>query len=91
LLAQQAMPVIGVLSSASSCDYAAMLANFRKALSETGYVDRQNVTIEFADTQHDRLPALATRLVSRQVNVLVAASTPAALWSFRTALTDRSR
>jgi putative ABC transport system substrate-binding protein len=81
LLAQQAMPVIGVLSSASSRDYAAMLANFRKALSEIGYVDGQNVRIEylFADEQYDRLPALAASLVSRQVNLLVAASTPAAL------------
>jgi len=81
LLAQQAMPVIGVLSSASSRDYAARLANFRKALSETGYVDGQNGRIEylFADEQYDRLPALASSLVSRQVNVLIAASAPAAL------------
>lgn len=80
-LAQQAMPVIGVLSSASSGDYAAMLANFRKALGEAGYVDGQNVKIEyaFADEHYDRLPALARNLAGHQVNVLVAASTPAAL------------
>jgi putative ABC transport system substrate-binding protein len=58
-----------------------MFAIFRKALGEIGYVDGQNVRIEYvwADEHYDRLPALATSLVSRQVNVLVAASTPAAL------------
>jgi putative ABC transport system substrate-binding protein len=80
-VAQQAIPVIGVLSSASSSDYVPMFAIFRKALGEIGYVDGQNVRIEYvwADEHYDRLPALATSLVSRQVNVLVAASTPAAL------------
>ena len=45
--AQAAMPVIGVISSASSRDYAPMLAAFRKALGETGYVEGQNVKIEY--------------------------------------------
>jgi putative tryptophan/tyrosine transport system substrate-binding protein len=79
--AQPALPVIGVLSSASSRDYGPMLAMFRKALGETGYVDGQNVRIEYvwADEQYDRLPALAADLVRRQVNLIVASTTPAAL------------
>ena len=79
--AQQAMPVIGVLSSASSRDYVPMLAAFRKALGEAGYVEGRNVKIEYvwADEQYDRLPALAADLVRRQVSVIVAATTPAAL------------
>jgi putative tryptophan/tyrosine transport system substrate-binding protein len=79
--AQQSMPVIGVLSSASSRDYAPMLAAFRKALGETGYVEGQNVKIEYAwaDERYDRLPALAEDLVRRQVSLIVAATTPAAL------------
>jgi len=79
--AQAAMPVIGVISSASSRDYVPMLAAFRKALGETGFVEGQNVKIEYvwADEQYDRLPALAADLVHRQVSLIVAAATPAAL------------
>jgi len=79
--AQQSMPVIGLLSSASSHDYAPMIAAFRKSLGETGFVEGQNVKIEYvwADEQYDRLPTLAADLVRRQVNLIVAAATPAAL------------
>jgi putative ABC transport system substrate-binding protein len=79
--AQQPMPVIGVLSSASSRDYVPMLAAFRKALGEGGYVEGHNVRIEYlwADEQYDRLPALAEELVRRQVSMIIAATTPAAL------------
>jgi len=79
--AQQSMPVIGLLSSASSHDYAPMIAAFRKSLGEMGFVEGQNVKIEYvwADEQYDRLPALAEDLVRRQVNLIVAAATPAAL------------
>jgi putative ABC transport system substrate-binding protein len=78
---QPTMPVIGLLSSASSHDYGPMIAAFRKSLGETGYVEGRNVIIEYlwADDQYDRLPALAADLVRRQVSVIVAASTPAAL------------
>jgi ABC-type uncharacterized transport system substrate-binding protein len=78
---QQVRPVVGLLSSASPDDYAPVIAAFRKSLGETGYVEGQNVTIEYlwADDQYDRLPALAADLVRRQVNVIVAAATPAAL------------
>jgi putative ABC transport system substrate-binding protein len=79
--AQRAMPVIGLLSSASSRDYAPMIAAFRKSLGEAGFVEGQNVTIEYvwADEQYDRLPALAADLVRHQVRVIIAATTPAAL------------
>jgi putative ABC transport system substrate-binding protein len=79
--AQQAMPVIGLLSSASSHDYAPMIAAFRKSLGEAGFVEGQNVRIEYvwADEQYDRLPALAADLVRRKMSVIVAATTPAAL------------
>jgi putative tryptophan/tyrosine transport system substrate-binding protein len=79
--AQQAMPVIGLLSGASSHDYAPMIAAFRKSLGEAGFLEGKNVRIEYvwADEQYDRLPALAADLVRRQVSVIVAATSPAAL------------
>ena len=79
---QPAMPVIGFLGSDSPAQFAGPLRIFRQGLSETGFVEGQNVTIEYrwAEGQNDRLPALAANLVRRQVNVIVApASTPAAL------------
>ena len=79
--AQQAvMPVVGVLSSQSQDSEAAVLAAWRQALAETGYVGGQNVAFEyrFADGQGDRLPMLAAELVRRQVTVLVANTTPPA-------------
>jgi putative ABC transport system substrate-binding protein len=78
---QPAVPVIGLLSSASSHDYGPMIATFRKALGETGFIEGQNVRIEYrwADEQYDRLPALANQLVRDRVALILAASTPAAL------------
>jgi putative tryptophan/tyrosine transport system substrate-binding protein len=79
--AQQAMmPVVGVLNSQSQDSEAAVLAAWRQALAETGYVGGQNVAFEyrFADGQGDRLPMLAAELVRRQVTVLVANTTPPA-------------
>ena len=67
---QTPMPVIGVLSSQSQDSEAAVLAAWRQALNETGYVDGRNVAIEyrFADGHGDRLPTLAAELVQRQVD-----------------------
>jgi ABC-type uncharacterized transport system substrate-binding protein len=79
--AQQALPVIGFLSSASPDRWAGRMRAFHQGLSETGYVVGRNVTIEYhwAEGQYDRLPALAAGLVQRQVSVIAAVTTPAAV------------
>ncbi len=77
-----AMPVIGFLSSESLALFREPLRIFRQALSETGFVEDKNVTIEFrwAEGQNDRLAALVADLVRRRVSVIAApGSTPAAL------------
>jgi putative tryptophan/tyrosine transport system substrate-binding protein len=76
---RSAMPVIGYLNGASSAQFTHLLAAFRRGLSETGYAESRNVTIEYryADGRYDRLPALAADLVSQRVSVIVAtAGTP---------------
>jgi putative tryptophan/tyrosine transport system substrate-binding protein len=72
---RQTMPVIGYLSSGSPATNTESLAAFRRGLSDTGYVEGRNVTIEYrwADEIYDRLPALAGDLVRRGVNVIAAA------------------
>jgi putative ABC transport system substrate-binding protein len=79
--AESAMPVIGVLNSRASDDSPDLLAAFRQGLKETGFVDGQNVAIEyrFADNRIERLPTLAADLVRRQVAVIAALTTPAAV------------
>ena len=76
-----AMPVIGFINSASPEDHAQQLAAFLDGLSETGFVEGRNVSIEYrwAENQNDRLPAMVADLVHRRVALIVATTTPAAL------------
>jgi ABC-type uncharacterized transport system substrate-binding protein len=78
--AQQAIPVIGFLHSASATAYAALVTAFRKGLGEAGYVEGQNLAIEYrwAEGHNDRLPALARELVRRQVAVIITPGSTAA-------------
>jgi putative ABC transport system substrate-binding protein len=78
---QAAMPVIGFLSGSSLAERRPVLASFRQALAEAGYVEGQNVAIEYrwVEGQYNRLPAQAADLVRRQVAVLVAGDGPSAL------------
>jgi ABC-type uncharacterized transport system substrate-binding protein len=78
---QPTMPVIGFLNGASPDGFRPFVAAFRQGLKESGYVEGQNVTIEYrwAEGQYDRLPSLAAELVQQKVTVIAATSTPAAL------------
>jgi putative ABC transport system substrate-binding protein len=77
---QKAMTVIGFLGSTSPGTMApiTLMATFRQGLSETGYIEGQNVAIEYrwAEGRFDRLPALAADLVARKVDVIVASGGP---------------
>src|SRR5215471_4924008 len=77
---QAAMPVIGFLSSASPQSYAHVVAAFRQGLKEAGYVEGQNIAIEYrwAEGQYYRLSVLAAELVNRQVDVIATTGSPSA-------------
>jgi len=78
---QPAMPVMGFLNSQSPEGYTERLRGFRQGLKETGYVERENVMIEYrwAENQMDRLPELAADLVHRPAAMIVATNTAAAI------------
>ena len=77
---QPAMPVIGFLNSSSSKGFP-FVAAFRQGLSESGYVEDQNLAIEYrwADGDYEKLPTLAAELVSRRVSAILAGGPPAVM------------
>jgi putative ABC transport system substrate-binding protein len=79
--AQQAIPVVGFLGSDSADLYADRLRALRQGLKETGYIEGQNLAIEYrwAEGRNDRLPALAADLVGRQLVVIATSTTPGVL------------
>src|SRR5215831_19882423 len=86
--AQPAMPVIGFLGFGSLENFGPFLTAFRKGLNEAGFVEGQNVAIEYrwAEGQYDRMEKLAADLVGRRVAVIAVPGSPPGA---RTAKTDR--
>ena len=78
---QPVLPVIGFINVTSARNYTRQLAAFLNGLGETGYVDGHNVAVEYrwAEDRNDQLPAMAADLVQKQVAVIVATSTQAAI------------
>src|SRR5687767_9563634 len=78
---QSTVPVIGIVGSATAKQWAPFVAAFIQGLGETGFVEGRNVALEYrwAEGQFDRLPAMAADLIQRQVSVIAALTTPAAV------------
>ena len=78
---QSAKPVLGFVNVASAKNFTRPLSAFLKGLGETGYVDGQNVAIEYrwAEGKNDRLPSFVADLIERKVTVIAATSTPVAI------------
>jgi ABC-type uncharacterized transport system substrate-binding protein len=76
---QTSIPTIGFLQGASREGYEPMVLAFQHGLKDAGYIDGQNVAIEFhwAENQYDRLPAMAADLVRRRVTIIVTGGLPA--------------
>ena len=87
---QKALPIVGILGPTSPGPFAGFVAAFHRGLSETGYVEGQNVAIEYrwAEGRYDRLPALAADLVARKVDVIVAPGSPLSLAAKKSDLDD---
>jgi putative ABC transport system substrate-binding protein len=83
------MPVVGFLNATSPDEFADRLRGFHRGLKETGYVEGENVSIEYrwADNQLDRLSALAAELVRRQVAVIVSGAGPTVPFAAKAATT----
>jgi len=82
---QPALPVIGFLGTDSAEQCASRLGAFRQGLSDAGYVEGHNVLVEYrwAEGHYDRLPALASELVRRQVSAIVTGGEPFRHWPQR--------
>jgi ABC-type uncharacterized transport system substrate-binding protein len=77
---QRMLPIIGFISTGSAASFAPLVAAFHRGLNENGYIDGQNVKIEYrwAEGRYDQLPGLAAELVQREVSVIAALTPPAA-------------
>jgi putative tryptophan/tyrosine transport system substrate-binding protein len=87
---QPALPIVGFLNGTSAQSFAPMVAGFRRGLSAVGYVEGQNLAIEFrwAENQPDRLPALAADLVAKRVSAIAATGGLQAVLSVKMATAD---
>src|SRR5262249_5199053 len=86
---QPAMPVIGLLDTRSPEALTDRLRGFRRGLKDTGYVEGENVSIEYrwAENQMDRLPALAAELVRRRIALITTSGGPAVAFAAKAATT----